>query len=151
MLWSGLHGGAMSYAESRTLYGGIKTVALWFCAASYIAVGIQHFTNPDLFVLIVPAYLPEPLLLVHISGVAEILGGVGLLWRKTRRAAAWGILALLVAVYPANINMLVNDIYLPDMPQERWMLWARMPMQFVFAAWVIWVGGIRLRRAPERG
>ena len=141
----------MSYAESRTLYGGIKTVALWFCAASYIAVGIQHFTDPDLFVLIVPAYLPEPLLLVHISGVAEILGGVGLLWRKTRRAAAWGILALLVAVYPANINMLVNDIYLPDMPQERWMLWARMPMQFVFAAWVIWVGGIRLRRAPERG
>jgi uncharacterized membrane protein len=141
----------MSYAESRTLYGGMKTVALWFCAAFYIAVGGNHFTDPDLFVLIVPAYLPEPLLLVHISGVAEILGGVGLLWRKTRPAAAWGILALLVAVYPANINMLVNDIYLPDMPQERWMLWARMPMQFILAGWVIWVGGLWSRRNALRG
>lgn len=141
----------MSYAESRTLYGGMKTVALWVCAVSYIVVGINHFTEPELFVLIVPAYLPAPLLLVHISGVAEVLGGVGLLWRKTRRAAAWGILALLVAVYPANINMLVNDIYLPDMPQERWMLWARLPFQFVFAAWVIWVGNLWPRRRAARG
>ena len=139
----------MSYAESRTLYGGFKTVALWVCAASYISVGINHFTDPDLFVLIVPAYLPEPLLLVHISGVAEVLGGIGLLFRKTRRAAAWGILALLVAVYPANINMLVNDIYLPDMAKERWILWARMPLQFVFAGWVIWVAGLWPRRSTS--
>ena len=119
-----------------------KVIALWFCAASYIGVGISHFTDPDTFVAIVPPALPEPLLLVHISGFFEILGGVGLLIPRTRRAAAWGILALLVAVYPANIHMLVNDVYLPDMPQERWLLWVRMPLQFVFAGWVAWVGGI---------
>ena len=138
----------MNSAPAPSLREKVKRVALWLCAASYIAVGINHFTDPDLFVLIVPAYLPEPLLLVHLSGIAEILGGVGLLIPQTRKAAAWGILALLVAVYPANINMLVNDIYLPDMPKERWILWLRMPMQFVFAGWVIWVADLWPIKAP---
>ncbi len=127
----------------------VKVVARWLCAASYVAVGITHFTDPATFVAIVPPALPAPLLLVHISGVFEILGGVGLLVPRTRRAAAWGILALLVAVYPANIHMLVNEVYLPDMPRERWLLWARMPMQFVFAAWVAWVGGLWPRKQAD--
>ena len=72
----------------------------------------------------------------------ELLGGLGLIYSRTRHMAAWGLLALLVAVYPANIHMLINEIYLEGMPHEKWLLWARMPMQFVFAAGVIWTGEI---------
>ena len=96
-----------------------------------------------------PPYLPAHIELVYISGIFEVLGGIGLLVPQTRRWAAWGLIALLVAVYPANIHMLVNDVYLPDMPQERWILWARMPMQFILG-WATFVaGGLRLRSRDE--
>jgi uncharacterized membrane protein len=77
------------------------------------------------------------------------LGGVGLLVPRLRVAAGWGLLALLFAVFPANISMAMNEIYLPDMPQERWMLWARLPVQFVFMAMVAYGAGIRLRTAAR--
>ena len=80
--------------------------------------------------------------LVYLSGFFETLGGIGLVVPATRRFAAWGLVALLIAVYPANINMLVNDIYLEDMPRERWMLWARMPLQFLLGLAVLWSGEI---------
>lgn len=118
----------------------MRAALRWLIAISFVAVGVSHFTSPEPFLQIMPAVLPFPLALVYLSGAAEILGGVGLLPRATRRFAAWGLLLLLVAVYPANINMLVNDIYLDGMPRERWLLWARMPMQFVFAAGIYWVG-----------
>lgn len=109
---------------------------------SFIGVGCLHFTQPDNFVAIMPAALPWQLELVYLSGVCEILGGIGLLVPALRTRAAWGLIALLVAVYPANINMLVNEIYLPGMPHEKWILWVRMPMQLVMAAAVLWTGGI---------
>lgn len=108
----------------------------------FSGVGVHHFIDPAPYLAIMPPYLPAPLLLVQVSGFFEILGGVGLCINRTRTAAAWGLIALLVAVFPANIHMLVNDVYLPDMPQERLLLWARMPMQFVFAAAVLWTGEI---------
>lgn len=119
-----------------------RPVGRWFVAVSFVAVGVAHFVVPEPFVLIVPAYLPWHLELVYLSGAFEIAGGVGVLTPRLRRLAGWGLIALLAAVYPANINMLVNDIYLPDMPQERWLLWARMPMQFVMAAMVLWAADI---------
>lgn len=106
-------------------------------AFSFVAVGVEHFRQPQLFVGIVPPYLPAPLALVYLSGLFEILGGAGLLWSRTRRFAGWGLIALLVAVYPANIHMLVNDVYLDGMARERWLLWVRMPLQFVFALGVL--------------
>ena len=122
-------------------------------ALSFIAVGILHFTSPDPFVSIMPAYLPWHLELVYLSGFFEILGGIGLMIPMTRRIAAWGLLALLVAVYPANINMLVNDIYLDDMPKERWLLWVRMPLQFLMAIGVLWTGEIwpKVHQTNENG
>jgi len=87
-----------------------------------------------------PEALPWHLALVYVSGAAEILGGIGLLVPKTRRAAAWGLLLLLLAVFPANINMAVNEIYVGGMPHEPWLLWARLPMQLVGAAVVYRVG-----------
>ena len=107
----------------------------------------MHFTSPGLFVRIMPAWLPAHLELVYVSGAFEILGGLGLIVSKTRRYAAWGLIALLIAVFPANINMAVNEIYLEGMAQEPWLLWARLPMQLVFAVGVAWAGGLWPRRA----
>ncbi len=116
---------------------------------SFIWVGLSHFINPALFVGIMPPYLPWHLEFVYISGFFEVIGGVGLLIPKCRRWAAWGLLALLVAVYPANVHMLVNEVYLEGMPQERWLLWARMPFQLVFAAGVVWAGGLWSPRSTD--
>ena len=108
--------------------------ALIVLAAAFTWIGLHHFLAPDFYVSIMPPYLPWHLELVYLSGVFEMLGGLGLLWIRTRRVACWGLLALLVAVYPANIHMLVNHELYPDLP--LWGLWLRMPVQFLIAAWV---------------
>jgi uncharacterized membrane protein len=79
-------------------------------AVSMMAIGVLHFVAPDGFVKIVPRFLPAPLVLVLVSGAFEILGGVGLLVARVRRAASFGLVALYVAVFPANVNMAVNDL-----------------------------------------
>ena len=117
-----------------------RTLSRLVVALFFVFVGLHHGIDPEPYLAIMPPYLPWHLELVYLSGVFEVLGGLGLLLKRTRRWAAWGLLALLVAVYPANIHMLVNDVYLPDMPEKRWLLWVRMPMQFVFAAAVLWAG-----------
>ena len=122
------------------------TVTRLLLALSFIWVGVQHFVAPGPFVGIMPSYLPWHLELVYISGFFEIVGGAGLLYPRTRRMAGWGLLALLVAVYPANIHMLVNEVYMEGMPREKWMLWARMPFQLVFALGIAWTAGIWPRR-----
>jgi len=107
---------------------------------AFIWVGIYHFTNVEFFLAIMPPYLPWHIELVYISGFFEIIGGAGLIFPPTRTVAMWGLLALLAAVYPANVHMLVNEVYIDGMPQEKWMLWARMPLQFILAFAVYWSG-----------
>jgi uncharacterized membrane protein len=115
-----------------------------------VTVGVLHFTNPEPFVRIVPAFLPAKLELVWLSGAAEILLGVGLLPSLTRRWASLGLVALLVAVFPANINMALNEIQLnPDDPLPVWAMWARLPFQLVFIATALFVG--RDAADPPRG
>lgn len=116
-----------------------QLVAMWVLALAMISIGILHFVQPKPFVRIVPKWLPAPLALVYISGFFEIAGGVGLLIPMTRQAAAWGLIALYIAVFPANIYMLTNNISLnPKKPIPRWALWARLPFQFLFIAWAYW-------------
>lgn len=105
---------------------------------NFIAVGIGHFVAPEPFVSIMPPYLPWHLELVYISGVFEILGGLGILIKPVRKAAAWGLIALLIAVYPANIHMLVNEVYLDGLPKSKLGLWLRMPLQFIWMYLVAW-------------
>src|SRR3954467_6483986 len=107
-------------------------------AAFFIYVGFLHFLKPAPFVAIVPAFLPAHEMLVYISGVAEIAGGIGILVAPVRRAAAWGLLALLVAVFPANINMAINRIPLDGKVFPDWQLWLRLPLQFVLMYWIYW-------------
>jgi uncharacterized membrane protein len=78
-------------------------------AAFFVVAGVTHFTNRDFFTSIVPPYLPWPEMLVYVSGVAEMVLGVMLLVTATMRLAAWGLIALLIAVFPANIHMAMND------------------------------------------
>lgn len=123
----------------------VQSVVRFVVGLGFIGIGIVHFASPEPFLRMMPAALPWHLGLVYVSGAAEILGGIGLLIPQTRRAATWGLLLLLLAVFPANINMAVNEIYLDGMPHEPWVLWARLPLQLVGAGVVYWVG---LGRTP---
>jgi uncharacterized membrane protein len=107
-------------------------------AISIIVVGIMHFAVPDPFVKIVPDYFPYHLALVYISGFFEILGGIGILVPPVSQAAAWGLLILFVAVFPANINMAVHAIDLPNIPDSDVLRWGRLPLQAVLIAWAWW-------------
>jgi uncharacterized membrane protein len=117
-----------------------------------VTAGVLHFATPDPFVKIVPDYLPYPLALVYISGFFEILGGVGLLVPPVSQAAAWGLIALFIAVFPANINMAMNQIDLDGIPNIPWLYWARLPLQAVLIAWAWWYtqpSEQRIRRSSE--
>jgi uncharacterized membrane protein len=105
-----------------------------------VAIGVLHFVRPDGFVRIVPRALPAPLALVYVSGAFEVAGGVGLLVRRVRRAASWGLVALYVAVFPANVNMAVNDIQPDGGHIPAWLLWLRLPFQAVFILAALWAG-----------
>lgn len=107
-------------------------------AICIIVVGITHFAVPDPFVKIVPDYLPNHLALVYISGFFEILGGIGILVPPVSQAAAWGLLLLFIAVFPANINMAINEIDLPNIPDSSVLRWGRLPLQAVLIAWAWW-------------
>jgi uncharacterized membrane protein len=86
-----------------------------------------------------PPYLPWHAELVFLSGVAEVLIGIGLLVPRTRVLAAWGAIALLVAVYPANVYQAVNDIPMGNPPRPTGVFrWIRLPLQFVLMAWAWW-------------
>jgi uncharacterized membrane protein len=113
----------------------VKPALRWLLAAFMVAAGANHFIAPATYVGMMPAELPAPLLLVQISGVAEIAGGLGLLVPQTRRLAAWGLIALYIAVFPANLNMAVNHLPLGTRPVATWLLWARLPLQIVLIAW----------------
>jgi uncharacterized membrane protein len=107
-------------------------------AAGFVIAGSLHFIKPEPYARIIPPYLPWHGQLVAISGFFEILGGLGLLIPQLRRAAAWGLVALLVAVFPANIYMATN----PAETGAAWIApilrWIRLPLQFLLIWWVLW-------------
>ena len=102
-------------------------------AILFLIAGSLHFLIPHAYLKIMPPAFPAPLTLVYISGIAEILGGLGLLLPLTRHAAAWGLVALLIAVLPANINMVVDHTRFASIP--LWALWLRLPLQLPLIYW----------------
>jgi len=109
-------------------------------AVAMAGVGVDHLVDPIPFVNIVPRELPMPLVLVYVSGVCEIALGLGLLVPKIRRLAGLGLVALYVAVFPANINMAVRGLSPnPQHPIPSWIAWARLPFQVLFIALALWV------------
>ena len=106
--------------------------------ALYVAAGVLHFVTPGLYLRLVPPGYPSPALLVAVSGAAEILGGLGVLspWPAVRRAAGWGLVALLVAVYPANVYAALTA----EAPAG--LLWWRLPLQGALVAWALHASGV---------
>lgn len=107
-------------------------------AVCMIVAGSLHFAQPEPFIRIVPDLLPAPAALVYISGAIEILLGLGLLVPSTRQLAAWGLVALFIAVFPANLNMAINHIKIAGIPDAWWFQAIRLPFQFVLITWAYW-------------
>jgi uncharacterized membrane protein len=114
----------------------MKIVLLYLMAVVYIAAGIYHFANPKLYMKIMPTYLPWHLQLVYISGVIEIALGILLIPEGTRSIAAWLIIALLIAIFPANIQMAIT--FWQKNSSALWMAIARLPLQGVLIWWA-WI------------
>lgn len=115
-----------------------KEILRGILAVCIIIVGITHFIRPEQYARIVPPQLPYPVELVYISGFFEILGGIGLMIPFVSVAAAWGLIALFIAVFPANINMAVNNIPIEGIPHNQVLYWVRLPFQAVLIAWAYW-------------
>jgi uncharacterized membrane protein len=112
---------------------GLGFVFLWFAVG-----GAAHFLATSAEERIVPPYLPHARALVLVSGICELAGALGILWRPTRRAAAWGLFLLTIAVTPANIYMLQrHDLFAVPV----WILVVRLPVQLALLALILWVSG----------
>lgn len=113
-----------------------RAVSVAVLAVSFVAAGVNHFRSPDFYIGIMPPYLPAHDFLVALSGALEIIGGAGLLIPRARRWAGWGLVLLLIGVFPANIHMAASPELFAEIPQRA--LYLRLPLQFVLIAWVLW-------------
>lgn len=117
----------------------LPSTSQYLIGAAFIFTGVMHLLKPGVFVSIMPDYIPWHRPIVFVSGVAELLGGIGVLVPKTQLWAAWGLILLLIAVFPANIDMAVQAI-----KHQGWRSWytlatlLRLPLQFVLIYWVYW-------------
>ena len=100
-----------------------------------VVAGTMHFIIPGLYVRMMPDYLPDHLPMVYLSGFLEVSFGILLLVERCRRFAAWGIFALLIAVFPANVFLFQNQQIIPAPPFLHLL---RLPMQGVFLLWAFW-------------
>lgn len=111
------------------------TLSRSLLSLGFVTAGFLHFVKPDGYVDMVPDYLPAHLALVLVSGAAEIAGGIALLVPKYRALAGKGLILLLVAVFPANLDMALHAERHSIPPA---LLWARLPLQAVLIWWVHW-------------
>jgi uncharacterized membrane protein len=108
-------------------------------SVAYIVIGVVHLVSPEKLTYMIPDFLPYPQALVYISGVMEILLAILLLIPRYQRWAGWGIIGLLVAVFPANINVAINHLPAPGgLPAASWYVWSRLAFQPIYIAWVWW-------------
>jgi uncharacterized membrane protein len=131
--------------------GRLKLVMRCLLGVFFVLTGVNHFLNPEFYVRIMPPYLPWHLPLVYVSGAFEAILGVLVLVPKTANLAAWGLIVLLVAVFPANVHMAMNPQLYPEFSPAA--LWGRLPLQLVFIAWAYWFteSGPAGRRKDEPG
>lgn len=141
--WRTAPGRAFGVVSARSVMPSARLVAVRAALVFVmVGIGVLHFVADDLFVQIVPPAFPDPYLLVWISGLIEIVLGISLLVPRIRRPAGFGLVALYVAVFPANIYMAVANLQVRGLP--RWLpqpsagaLWARLPLQLVFIVWAL--------------
>jgi uncharacterized membrane protein len=114
----------------------LKAVSKYVLGILYILAGVNHFLSPNLYLQIMPPYLHWHLFLVYLSGVFEILFGALVLIPRWTKVGAWGIILVLVAVFPANLHMALNAEDFSFIP--AFFLWLRLPFQVVLIAWAYW-------------
>ncbi len=110
-----------------------ERILLFIMAAFYVIAGANHFIHPVFYKKIMPPWLPWHYFIIYLSGICEIVFGLLLLPKQTRKPAAWGIIALLVAVFPANIQMMLNFRQLHD--PNLWIAILRLPLQILLIGW----------------
>ena len=110
----------------------MSQLSLYIQAFGYIAAGLNHFINPKTYLAIMPPYIPAHGPMVTLSGLAEILLGIGLLFPATRSLSAWGLILLLIAIFPANVYMATSNRFRNFPP---WLKWARLPLQGFLIWW----------------
>lgn len=108
-------------------------VSLYVMAGLYLLAGINHFWHPKIYLRIMPAYIPYHKAMVVISGIAQVLLGIALLFPLLREGAAWGIIVLLIAIFPANIEQLRTKKARLGLP--LWAIWLRLPLQLLLICW----------------
>ena len=119
----------------------VRPVARWILALAFAGAGVNHFVNPQFYVPLIPPPLPAPGVWNALAGAAEIAGGVGLLIPALRRAAAWGIVLMLLGFLWVHVEMLLNPgRTAAGRAAPAWLLWGRVPLQGVLIAWTLWVG-----------
>ena len=117
----------------------LKRASLYAMSAFYLVAGAAHFAAPGFYLPMMPASLPWPLGLIYISGMAEMALGAGLLRTAYRRAAAWGLIALLIAVFPANLHVALHNVPIGGRTEGLGIWnWVRLPFQGVLIAWAWW-------------
>lgn len=121
-----------------------QRIALVCAAIFYVVAGSLHFIKPDAYLKIMPPYIPRHVAMVGLSGVFEILGGLGLLIPQTRRVAAWGLVALLIAVFPANVYVATNPIESGAASIAPVLRWGRLLVQLLLVWWLLWCTRPRL-------
>ena len=112
-------------------YAGLAIVFIWFFVG-----GITHFTNPDFFVAIVPPWWKWPLFAVYASGAFEIVLAILALWPRTKSTAGWGLVALTIAVTPANVHMWLHPEQFPEVSETA--LSVRLVIQIFLIALIWW-------------
>ncbi|MBT7494862.1 MAG: DoxX family protein [Candidatus Marinimicrobia bacterium] len=111
-------------------------MALLALSVCYIFAGINHFVNPDFYIAIMPPYLPFHGELVFVSGIFELLGGIMVLMSRFRAIAGWGLILLLIAIFPANLHMAFHPELFSDISPIA--LYIRLPIQFILIVWAYW-------------
>lgn len=114
----------------------LKIISRWILAIVFVIAGIYHFVNPQIYLRIMPPYLPAHLFLIYLSGFFQIVLGILLTVPIFSRPASWGIIALLIAVFPANIFMAMNTELFPEI--NPILIWLRLSLQFVMIGWAFW-------------
>lgn len=112
-----------------------KATSKCLLALFFVGAGVMHFVRPDFYVKIMPPYLPWHLELVYLSGLFEVALGLLLLVPRTSCSAAWGLVALLIAVFPANIHVFLHQELIPA---PGWLHLLRLPLQGLFVLWAYW-------------
>ncbi|MEQ8881668.1 MAG: hypothetical protein RLQ12_18630 [Cyclobacteriaceae bacterium] len=123
----------------RGMFQDFRTSARLATTIMFVQVGIIHLINPSALTYMIEGFLPYPKLLVIVSGISEIILGLGLWWERSRKISTWLLIIQLLMMFPANINVAVNNLSAPGgLPSEAWYTWSRLAFQPLYILWIYW-------------